>query len=128
MTVEVTFRGPLFDGRAERAMQEAADDAREDIAQFGEEHALSLMGASFRQPTGYYESRVETTRVSADVSLVHDNGVVYGPWLEGVGSRNRARPGFPGYRHWRQTKALVAARGPVIAERAVQRHLPEMRG
>jgi hypothetical protein len=128
MTVEITFRGPLFDGRAERAMQKAADDAREDIAQFGEEHALALMGASFRRPTGYYESRVETTRVAADVSLVHDNGVVYGPWLEGVGSRNRARPGFPGYHHWRQTKTLVAARGPVIAERAVQRHLPEMRG
>jgi hypothetical protein len=128
MTVEVTLRGPLFDGRAERAMQEAADDAREDIAQFGEEHALALMGANFRRPTGYYESRVETTRVSADVSLVHDNGVVYGPWLEGVGTRNRDRPGFPGYRHWRQTKTLVAARGPVIAERAVQRHLPEMRG
>jgi hypothetical protein len=128
MSIDVTFEGPLFDGRAARAMQDAADDAREAIAEFAEEHALSLMGANFRNPTGYYESRVETTRVSADTSLVHDNGVVYGPWLEGVGSRNRPRPGFPGYHHWRQTKTLVAARGPMIADRAVQRHLPEMRG
>ncbi|MEU2402813.1 hypothetical protein ABZ609_00505 [Streptomyces rubiginosohelvolus] len=128
MGVEITFSGPLFDGRAERAMQAASDDAREDIAEFGEEHALALMGGYFRNPTGYYESQVQTTRVSADVSLVHDDGVVYGPWLEGVGTRNRARPGFPGYRHWRTTKQLVEARGPEIAERAVRRHLPEMGG
>lgn len=128
MSVDISFDGPWFDGRAERAMQQAADDAREDIAEFAENHALGLMGAAFRHPTGYYESRIETTRVSSEVSLVHDNDVVYGPWLEGVGSRNRQRPGFPGYWHWKQTKQLVAARGPQIAERAVQRHLPEMRG
>jgi hypothetical protein len=128
MGIDIRVEGPLFDGRAARAMQAAADDAREAIAEFAEEHALSLMGATFRNPTGYYESNVQTTRVSADTSLVHDNGVVYGPWLEGVGSRNRPRPGFPGYHHWRQTKGLVAARGPMIADRAVQRHLPEMRG
>jgi hypothetical protein len=128
MSVEIRFEGPLFDGRAERAMDAACDDAREDVAEFGETHALTLMGMAFRHPTGYYESRVETSRVSSEVSLVHDNGVVYGPWLEGVGSRNRQRPGFPGYWHWRQTKQLVAARGPEIAEQAVRRHLPEMGG
>ncbi|MDJ0460584.1 hypothetical protein [Streptomyces sp. H27-C3] len=128
MSIEITMTGPLFDGRAARAMQSAADDAREDIAEFAEEHALTLMGGSFRHPTGYYESRVITTRVAADTSLVHDQGVVYGPWLEGVGTRNRARPGFPGYRHWRQSKQLAQLRGPAIADRAVQRHIPEMRG
>ncbi|MGQ4349689.1 hypothetical protein [Streptomyces sp. SAS_275] len=128
MGIDIREDGPWFDGRAERAMKDAADDAREDIAEAGEEHALGLMGANFRNPTGYYESNVQTSRVSSDTSLVHDNGVVYGAWLEGVGSRNRARPGFPGYRHWRQTKEFVRSRGPAIADRAVQRHLPEMRG
>ncbi|MFI1889818.1 hypothetical protein [Streptomyces jumonjinensis] len=128
MGIEVTARGPVFDGRAARAMQAAADDAREDIAEFAEAHALALMGGHFKHPTGYYESRVTTSRVTSNTSLVHDQGVVYGPWLEGVGSRNRPRPGFPGYSHWRQTKQLVAARGPAIAERAAQRRLPEMGG
>lgn len=127
MSVEIRMTGPLFDGRAARAMQQAADDAREDIAEFAEEHALTLMGANFKHPTGYYESRVTTTWVAADTSLVHDQGVVYGPWLEGVGSRNFPVTRFRGYSHWRQTKQLVAARGPAIADRAVQRHLPEMR-
>lgn len=128
MSISIDFQGPLFDGRAERAMQDASDDAREDIAEFAETHALTLMGMAFRHPTGYYESRVITSRVAADTSLVHDQGVVYGPWLEGVGSRNAPVTRFPGYWHWRRTKQLVAARGPQIADRAVQRRLPEMGG
>lgn len=128
MGIEITMSGPLFDGRAARAMQDAADDAREDIAEFAEDYALGLMGANFRNPTPYYETQVITERAASDVSRVHDQGVVYGPWLEGIGSRNRARPGFPGYGHWRQTRQLAQARGPAIADRAAQRHLPEMRG
>lgn len=125
--VEVTVTGPLFDGRAAREFAAYADEAREDIAEFAEEHVLNLMGAAFRQPTGYYESNVMTERASADVSRVHDSGVVYGPWLEGVGTRNRERPGFPGYFHWRRTKALLALRAPVMAERLLQRYLPRVR-
>lgn len=128
MSIDVRFEGPLFDGRAERAMQNAADDAREDIAEFGEEIALARMGMYFRHPTGYYESNVITSRVSSDTSLVHDSGVVYGPWLAGVGSRNAPVTRFAGYTHWREAKDLTVARGPQIAERAVQRHLPEMGG
>ena len=128
MSVDIRFEGPLFDGRAARAMDEACDDAREDVAEFAETYALLLMGLAFRHPTGYYESRITTTRLSADTSLVHDQGVVYGPWLEGVGSRNSPVTRFPGYWHWKRTKALVAARGPQIAENAVRLHLPEMGG
>ncbi|WP_432010185.1 hypothetical protein [Streptomyces cucumeris] len=124
--VEIRMTGPIFDGRAARAMAEACRDARDSIAEFGEEYALALMGAAFRHPTGYYESNVKTTVVSADTALVDDGGVVYGAWLEGVGSRNSPVTRFPGYIHWRRTKALVAARGPAIAEVAVRRHLPEM--
>lgn len=125
-SVEIRMSGPLFDGRAARAMQAAANDARDSIAEFAEEHVLALMGAAFRNPTGYYESNVSTSVVSADVAVVDDNGVVYGPWLEGVGSRNSPVTRFPGYAHWRRTKALVQARALPIAERAVARHLPEM--
>jgi hypothetical protein len=128
MSIDVHFDGPLFDGRAARAMQEYTEAARDDIAEFGEEIALARMGSYFREPTGYYESNVTTSLVSSDTALVHDDGVVYGPWLAGVGSRNRPRPGFPGYTHWREAKQITEARGPQIAERALQRYLPEMRG
>lgn len=125
--VEVTVSGPLFDGRAARELAAYADEAREQIAEFGEERVLNLMGLAFRNPTGYYESNVRTERVSADVSRVHDSGVVYGPWLEGVGSRNFPVTRFKGYEHWRRTKALVALRAPEIAQRLLERYLPRVR-
>jgi hypothetical protein len=128
MGIEIEFRGPLFDGRAERAMERAADEARDDIAAYAEERVLMGTSANFKTRTPYYETRVTTTRVSSEVSLVNDQGVIYGPWLEGVGSRNRERPGFPGYHFWRTAKQAVAARGPQIAEAAVRRRLPEMGG
>jgi hypothetical protein len=126
-SIEIRMTGPWFDGRAERAIARACEDARDDIAEFAEEHALTLMGAAFKHPTGYYESQVKTTRAAADTDRVWDSGVVYGPWLEGVGSRNFPVTRFRGYSHWRRTKELTQARAPQIAERAVASHLPEMR-
>lgn len=128
MSLDIDFRGPLFDGRAERAMDQACDDARDDIAAFAQERVLAGTAANFKTRTPYYETRVTTDRVTAEVSLVHDQGVVYGPWLEGVGSRNRPRPGFPGYGFWRAAKQATVLRGPELAEAAVRRHLPEMGG
>lgn len=128
MSIEVEFRGPLFDGRAERAMQDACADAREDIAAYAEERVLMGTSASFKTRTPYYETRIDTTRVSSEVSLVHDHGVIYGPWLEGVGSRNSPVTRFGGYHFWRDAKQAVTVRGPQIAEIAVQRRLPEMGG
>jgi hypothetical protein len=124
--VEVHLSGPLFDGRAAQAIAEYCDDARERIAEFAEEHVLLLMGMAFREPTGYYESHIITERASADVSRVHDQGVVYGPWLEGVGSRNSPVTRFPGYWHWKRTKSLVAARAPEMAQRILQPYLRRM--
>jgi hypothetical protein len=126
--IDLDFQGPWFDGRAERAIEDACDDARDDIAAAAEERVLMGTSAHFKTRTPYYETRITTTRVTEEVSLVHDQGVVYGPWLEGVGTRNRPRPGFPGYGHWRSAKQAIQARASQMAEAAVQRRLPEMGG
>lgn len=125
---DIVFSGPLFDGRAERAMDRACEDALDDISAYAEERVLMGTSAFFKTRTPYYENRITTTRVSGEVSLVHDQGVIYGPWLEGVGSRNYPVTRFRGYRHWRLAKQAVARRGPDIAEAAVRRRLPEMGG
>lgn len=128
MSVSIHRSGPWFDGRAERAMERACDDARDDIAAYAEERVLMGTSANFKTRTPYYETRITTERVSGEVSLVHDQGVIYGPWLEGVGSRNYPNSRFRGYRHWRLAKQAVARRGPQIADAAVRRRLPEMGG
>ena len=126
MSIDIHFEGPLFDGRAAAAMQEFAEAARDDVAEFGEEIALARMGSYFRHPTGYYESNVKTSLVSSDTARVHDDGVVYGPWLAGVGSRNFPVTIFKGYAHWREAKQLVQARGQQIAERTLTRYIGRM--
>lgn len=60
----------------------------------------------FRNPTGYYESRVSIERNS-----VTDNGVVYGSWLEKGG------PGFKGYHSFEKAAADVNKRADQIAEK-----------
>lgn len=127
MGIDVTVSGPLFDGRAQRAADRYCEDARDEVAEFGEEIALARMGAYFKNPTGYYESNVKTTLVTSDTARVHDDGVVYGPWLAGVGSRNFPVTRFKGYSHWREAKELVAARGQQIAEHTLARHIGGMR-
>lgn len=128
MSIDITMTGPLFDGRAERAMERACDDARDDIAAYAEERVLMGTSASFKTRTPYYETRITTERVTDEVSLVHDQGVIYGAWLEGVGSRNYPNSRFKGYGHWRAAKQAVARRGPQVADAAVRRRLPEMGG
>ena len=69
-----------------------------------------------RNPTGYYRSRINSD-VTATQGLVHDSNVIYGPWLEGIGSRN-ATTRFKGYHHWRRTvQYLEQEEGPAILER-----------
>ena len=128
MSVSIRRSGPWFDGRAARAMERACDDALDDVAAYTEERVLMGTSANFKTRTPYYETRITTERVSDEVSLVHDQGVIYGPWLEGVGSRNYPHTRFRGYGHWRLAKQAVARRGPQIADAAVRRRLPEMGG
>lgn len=124
--VEIRMEGPLFDGRARQAIADACNDGREDVAEFAETMVLSELGHLLRHPTGYYESQIITDLVTSDTSLVHDQGVVYGPWLEGVGSRNSPVTRFPGYGHWRRVKGIAQARAPQIVERAINRRRSEM--
>lgn len=126
--VTVTATGPLFDGRAERAVQEFVDDARDEIGAHAEDLVLARLGTVLQHPTGYYESQVRARNGGADRVVVSDGGVVYGPWLAGVGSRNFPATRFKGYDHWRQAKQAIERDAPEIADRLLRvRYLPEMR-
>lgn len=125
--VEITFSGPVFDGRAERACDQLAADAVDVVAETAEEMAVALMQAYFRDPTPYYWLQVTTAHPAYLTSVVHDQGVVYGPWLEGVGERNKTSR-FKGYWHWRQTRQSISSRVPELVEMVVSRRVAEMRG
>ncbi len=122
--VTVTTTGPLFDGRAVRAVDRLADDATEVVADQGVTDVRQFLDSVLRNPTGFYQSRIQTEQKTRTRSLVTDSQVVYGPWLAGVSSRNRTSR-FKGYAHWRRVaqqlqKNVVRITRPVVTRRVRQ--------
>lgn len=124
MATTVRFHGELFDGRAAGAVQAFLDEAVEAVADAGANLVLDELAGSLQNPTGFYESRIRTERRQDD-AFVTDSGVVYGPWLEGVGSRN-ASSRFKGYRSFREATQHLEQDAAEIAAHVLVKHLGEM--
>ncbi len=122
MTTRAT--GSLFDGRALRIVDKMSTDIREAVAQEAFEEVGAALDVMLQNPTGFYQSRITIKRVR-DSFVVNDSGVVYGPWLAGVSSRNNATR-FKGYVHWRQATQRTQARVGKIAKPVVRRHVKAM--
>lgn len=99
--------GPLFDGRALAALRDYKDWAEREVAQQAMAEWHLNMDRAFQHPTSYYESTVHLSS-DGDGAVVHDTGVIYNYWLEGLGSRNAPVTRFAGY-HSAQGAADEAA-------------------
>ncbi|TVZ96520.1 hypothetical protein [Streptomyces sp. BK340] len=119
--VRTAKRGPMFDGRTAKAMHAYRDEISLRIAEEGEKLIRQRLKVVLQHPTGYYESRISVDR-AGDGYRVSDGGVIYGPWLEGTGSRNSPVTRFPGYATFRRTKPLVDKRAREIAVRLLARY------
>ena len=119
--VEVRIEGPLFDGRTAAAVQAAVDDAVREVGNQGLSLWSENLDQSIRHPTPYYETQVNV-RHHAGESVVNDRGIIYGPWLEGVGSRNRTTR-FKGYFSLRRAVQELERQKPGLVQAVVDRHL-----
>lgn len=119
----VTQSGPLFDGRAALAAGQAADAIARDVGKAAQDRVRANT-AVFRHPTGAYRARI-TLDARGNVAEVHDRNCVYGPWLEGTGSRNRTTR-FKGYHFWRKAGQEADARAKPVAEQTLQPYLRRM--
>lgn len=125
LDMDGSVRGPLRDGRAEKALEEYVQDVEKVIAQRGARMVVSLLKSNIKNPTPRYWNTIHVEPLGSGWTVT-DNDAVYGPWLEGTGSRNRARPGFPGYASFRlATQMLDGAAGP-IAEDHLRLYIPRM--
>lgn len=121
----ISKTGPLFNGMAKAAARQFTREASLEIAKEGQRLWILQLNSSMKNPTGYYTSQIKIDR-SGQTNTVHDSGVIYGPWLEGTGSRNRTTR-FKGYKAMRKTNAKLDRMSAKIAERVLQRFLPRMR-
>ncbi|MFE4716858.1 hypothetical protein ACFRLW_10455 [Streptomyces sp. NPDC056728] len=120
--VDVSTRGPIFDGRARAAANAYVNRLERDLAETGVEIVREELDKVLRHQTPYYETRITVEREH----IVTDGGVVYGPWLAGVGSRNYPVTKFQGYPHWIRARLRLRDRKQGIAERLLRRFVGRM--
>lgn len=126
INVRVQAHGPLFDGRLDRAIQQAVDEAEEEIATMGADHLKGDLGAPpFQNPTGWYASHITQKRFGS-LWVVQDSGVIYGPWLAGTGSRNWPVTRFKGYNHWRRLTVYLNKIAKPVTEKIIARALARL--
>jgi len=123
--IYVRMKGPTVEGLAEPMLEAALQASLAEVADYTKyEVSLELINV-LQHPTGYYESRIQSERVSAEAYSINDSGVVYGPWLEGVSSRNQSTR-FKGYATFRRTKNRMIQKAGVIIDAAVSRIVKEL--
>ena len=120
----VRTHGALFDQRGPRIMNEYCDDLEEDGAEWALSHIKGTFHTHFKQPTGYYESNVEIHNTTTGTEVWDGGyaGPVYGPWLEGVGSRNNTTR-FKGYHAFRKAAMALERRIEGMGERLLHRNV-----
>lgn len=126
INIRETHRGALLSAHgadAIRIMRHIDEAIEQDSAEWAEDQINRFYHASFRAPTGYYESHVHISNSKGDVEIGDGGqaGPVYGPWLEGVGSRN-ATTRFKGYHTFRKVTTMLESRIAEIGERILREH------
>lgn len=102
VSVSIRARGPIYDKDVKAVIKKQMRAAKREIGEDLVEQVQRQLDRVLVNPTGYYRSQIDFTVNQGNGNvIVHDRGVVYGPWLEGTGSRN-ATSRFKGYRTFRQ--------------------------
>jgi hypothetical protein len=112
-TVHVRLVGPLVEGKANAIVDAMMVSAVAEVADYTKYEVLTQLDKVLVNPTGYYMSQIEDTPVSPFLHRVHDSGVVYGPWLEGISSRNQTTS-FRGYHTFRIVQGRISQKSSAI--------------
>lgn len=115
--------GPLFDGRADAALDGYTRAAKLFVAHEAKRRVLQRLSQVLKNPTGHYEGAI--TVVESKDPFVSDGDIVYGPWLEGVGSRN-VTTRFKGYKTFRLVAQKLQSEVGDIAQRVLPPFLVRM--
>ncbi len=126
MDFAIKISGALLEGQAPGIIGEALDEVEHSLGQFALGEVQMLLDRSIRHPTPYYETQIIAQPLRGDV-IVHDRGIIYGPWLEGVSRRN-ATTRFKGYASFRRARQELERRAPEIAERTMRRFIDRLAG
>ncbi len=122
---DVIMIGPIFDGRAQAALDEYVRVMPQKIAEKGQQMVRDHLNTVLKENRGVYVSRVYVRDEAS--TWVIGNGMVYSPWLEGVSRRNESTR-FKGYRTFRLVGQELDSEAEPMAEEILRPYLAEMNG
>jgi hypothetical protein len=111
-------QGPLFDGQLARAVKPFLNQASYDVARHGQDIVWHRGRRAFQTWTNGWGGSLITERRS-EGWVTHDR-VIYGAWLEGVGSRNQTTR-FKGYWSFRKAQQELNSKTPQIVQRSLKK-------
>lgn len=117
----IETRGPIFNGQAEMLIERMCREIEKAVGDQGKDMVSGVLPNVLRHPTGHYQSQIRTEVLGAGVDVT-DGGIIYGPWLEGIGSRNRTTR-FKGYATFRRVGQALKLRAGRIAAPIVNRYV-----
>jgi hypothetical protein len=116
VSYDVELNGPMFDGRAIKAVMALCNQSQEDAAKAGVGMIQRELDRVLKtQPTGRYRRSIKAEPRDGHY-VITDGRIVYGPWLEGVGSRNAPVTRFRGYHTFRRMQSRIKRRADLVAE------------
>jgi hypothetical protein len=115
--------GPIFDGRAQAALDAYVREMPKKIAEEGASMVRDRLNTVLRRNRGVYVNRVHVR--SGIGGQVIDNNMVYSPWLEGVSQRNHSTR-FKGYHTFRLIGQELDRKAEPMAEEILRPYLNEM--
>lgn len=124
--IDVVLSGPMFDGRLDVMVNDMLAEMLNVTAAQGFADVRESLNEHIQFPTPYYETQINIARADDDL-VVNDRGIVYGPWLEGVSTRNRSTR-FKGYASFRRSAANLRRKLPVLLSPVAARWQARMNG
>jgi hypothetical protein len=137
MEMKVSYKatGPLFKAGGPDLEREI-NGAINQLVQMGEERLaetlrprpagvfLSKAQAGEKASSGHYRRNI-STKFGNLSALIMDGNIVYGPWLEGIGSRNETTR-FKGYASFRRTGDWLEGKAKGVLKAYVGRFVRRM--
>lgn len=105
-TTTFKLNGPMFKTPSQVSLgfQEAVNRGLLDLATLeGSNKVKEQLTPGHGRLTGHLKSHIGAAITNSNVAQIdagqhrYGENVIYSSWVEGISSRNRARPGFPGY-------------------------------
>lgn len=137
--VNVKMTGRIFSPDAADVIERHAGYAVRELVELGEQRLDEMLRP---RPAGVYLSASEARKGKASTGYyranlhaksqglhgrIDDGGVIYGPWLEGVGSRNQTTR-FKGYASFRRTGQYLETVAHDVLEKHMQRAADKLNG